>query len=102
LETQASEDGRRDKVGACIERGAGEGGGTIRLLGERKMLDSGVGENGGRDMHERGWSRRGKNEAWRGFREVTVAAPVGEDGGRGWSVRNYGWVHGERRGCEIS
>jgi hypothetical protein len=42
------------------------------------------------------------NGAWRGFREVAVGAFAGEDGGRGWSARDYGWVHGERTGCEIS
>jgi hypothetical protein len=39
--------------------------------------------------------------AWRGFREAAVGAPAGKDAGCGWSARDYGWVHGERRGCEI-
>jgi hypothetical protein len=40
--------------------------------------------------------------AWCGFWEAAVGAPVGEDAGRGWSAYDYGWVHGKRRGCEIS
>jgi hypothetical protein len=51
-------------------------------------------------MHRRGWSRRGKNGARRGFQETAVGAPAGEDGIHGWSARG-GWVHSDRRGCEI-
>jgi hypothetical protein len=32
-----TEDGERDKVGACVERGLARVEGAIRLLGERKM-----------------------------------------------------------------
>jgi hypothetical protein len=101
LGTHASEDGGRDKVGACVERGLVRMEGTIRLLSERKMCIQRESEDGGRGLHGRSWSRRGKNGARRGFREAAAGAPTGEDGGRGRSARGYGWVHGERRGCEI-
>jgi hypothetical protein len=71
--------------------------GAIRLFGESKMCRQRAGEDGGRGMHRRGWSRRGKNGAQRGFREVAVVAPAGEDGRRDWSAHGYEWVHGERR-----
>jgi hypothetical protein len=58
--------------------------------------------DGGRDMHRRGWSKHVKNGAQRGFQEAAVGVPAGEDGGHGWSACGYGWVHGERRGCDIS
>jgi hypothetical protein len=101
LGTHASEDGRHDKVGACVECGLPMVEGTIRLLGERKMRRQQADEDGGHDMHECGWSRRGKNRARHGFREAMVGVPVGEDGGCCWSARGYGWVYGEQRGCEI-
>jgi hypothetical protein len=59
-------------------------------------------EDGDRSMHGRGWSKHIKIGARREFWEATVGAPAGEDGGRGWSSCDYRWVHGERRGCEIS
>jgi hypothetical protein len=77
--TQASKDGGRDKVVACVERGLVRVEGAIRLLGERKMRRQRVGENGGRGMHGRGWSRCSENGsmAW-------------ISGGRGWSARGQG------------
>jgi hypothetical protein len=76
LGTQTSKDGGHDKVGACVERGLVKVEGVIRLLGERKMRRQRVGENGGCGMHGHGWSRHGKNEAWRGFCEATDGAPA--------------------------
>ena len=60
--TQASKDGRRDKVSTCVERGLARVEGAIRLLGERKMRRQRADEDGGHDMHGRGWSRHGKME----------------------------------------
>jgi hypothetical protein len=42
-----------------------------------------AGEDGDGGMHGRGWSRRDKNGAQRGFWEAAVGAPAGEDGGHG-------------------
>jgi hypothetical protein len=62
LGTQASEDGGRDKVSACVKCGLARVEGAIRLLGERKMRRQRVGEDGSRGMLGRGWSRRSKME----------------------------------------
>jgi hypothetical protein len=53
---------------------------VIRLLGERKMRRQRAGEDGGRGIQGRGWSRRGKNGAWRGFREAALGASVVKGG----------------------
>jgi hypothetical protein len=76
LGTQTSKDGGHDNFGACVERGLVRVEGVIRLLGERKMRKQRVVENGGCGMHGRGWSRHGKNEAWRGFCEAADGAPA--------------------------
>jgi hypothetical protein len=55
--------------------------GAIRLLGERKMCRQRAGEDGGRGMHGCGWSRRGKNGAWCGFREAAVTGVFMPSGG---------------------
>jgi hypothetical protein len=57
LGTQASEDGGRDKVSACVKCGLARVEGAIRLLGERKIRRQRVGEDGSRGMLGRGWSR---------------------------------------------
>jgi hypothetical protein len=58
-------------------------------------------------MHGRGWSRRAKNGARRGFQKPRLEQTWQERsmtwilGSHGWSACNYGSVHGEQRGCEI-
>jgi hypothetical protein len=79
LGTQASQDGWRDKVGTCVERGLTRVEGAIRLLRERKMRRQRVDKVGGRGMHGRDWRSHDKNEVRRGFREATR--------GRGWRPR---------------
>ena len=59
-----SEDGGRDKVGACVERGLASVEGAIRLFGERKMCRQRAGEDGGRGLHGCGLGRTGHKGAW--------------------------------------